>query len=117
MTEGQNFVTQPVKNNLRTYDNIRQIATGKVDDYTTDCLLDYSYFKNYYKMIARDLCKQQALDVDPKEIQQINFTANLDQPENIIMFFIIEKQKKPFQIFHKELWKYCNFFFFNIISV
>ena len=47
-------------------------------------------------MIARDLCKQQALDVDPKEIQQINFTANLDQPENIIMFFIIEKQKKPF---------------------
>ena len=47
-------------------------------------------------MIARDLCKQQALDVDPKEIQQINFTANLDQPGNIIMFFIIEKQKKPF---------------------
>ena len=91
MIDGQNFVNQPVKNNLRTYDNVRQIATGKVDDYTIDCLIDYPHFKNYYKMIARDLCKQQALDSDPKAIQQINFTANLEQPENITMFFIIEK--------------------------
>ena len=32
----------------------------------------------YYKMIAIDLSKQQALDVDPKAIQQINFTGNLE---------------------------------------
>ena len=42
------------------------------------CLLDYTYFKNDYKVIAIDLSKQQALDADPKAIQQINFTANLD---------------------------------------
>ena len=35
MTDGQNFFDQPVKNNLRTYDNIRKIATGQGDDYTT----------------------------------------------------------------------------------
>ena len=64
MINGQNFFDQPVKNNLRTYDNIRNIAAGQGDDYTTGCLQDYPYFKNYYKMIAIDLNKQQELDVD-----------------------------------------------------
>ena len=61
------------------------------DDYTTGCLLDYIYFKNYYKMIVVDLSKQQALDADPKAIQQINFTANLDRAGNTTVFFIIEE--------------------------
>ena len=56
----------------------KKIATGQGDDYTTGCLLDYNYFKNYYKMIATDLSKQQALDADPKAIQQIHFTGNLE---------------------------------------
>ena len=51
---GRNFFYQPVKNNLRTYDNIRKIATSQGDDFTNGCLLDYHYFKNYYKMIATD---------------------------------------------------------------
>ena len=58
----KNVFDQPVKNNLRTYENIRKIATGQGDDYTTGCLLDYSHFKSNYKMIAKDLSKQQALD-------------------------------------------------------
>ena len=45
-------------------------------------------------MIAIDLSKQQALDVDPKAIQQINFTENLDRAGNTIMFFIIEEVKE-----------------------
>ena len=49
MIDGLNFFNQPVKNNLITYDNIRKIATRQGDDYTTDCLLDYNYFNNYYK--------------------------------------------------------------------
>ena len=56
------------------YENIRKIATGKGDDYTTGCFLDYFYFKENYKMIERNLSKQQALDADPKAIQQINLT-------------------------------------------
>ena len=55
---------------MRTYDNIRKIATDQRDDYATGCLLDYPYFKENYKLIAIDLSKQQALDADPKEIQQ-----------------------------------------------
>ena len=60
---------QPVKNDQRTYDSIQKIATDQRDDYTTGCLLDYVYFKNYFKMIATGLSKQQALDADRKAIQ------------------------------------------------
>ena len=45
-------------------------------------------------MIVIDLSKQQALDVDPRAIQQINFTGNLDQAERAFMFFIYEEAKK-----------------------
>ena len=47
-------------------------------DYATGCLLHYPYFKKHFKVIAIDLGKQQELDADPKAIQQINFTGNLD---------------------------------------
>ena len=77
MINGENFFDQPLKNNKVTYENIRKIAIGKGDDYITGCLLDYPYFKDSYKMIAVDLSKQHALDVDPRPNQQINFTANL----------------------------------------
>ena len=64
------------------------------DDYTTGYLLDYSYFKDYYKMITINLSKQQVLGTDPRAIQQINFAANLDRVGNITMFFIIEETKE-----------------------
>ena len=94
MIDGKNFFDQPIKNDKITYENIRKIATGQGDDYTTGCLLDYAYFKNYYKMIATDLSKQQALDADPRAIEQINFTANLDGGGNIRIYFILEKSKE-----------------------
>ena len=55
MIDGKNFFDQPVKNNKVVYENIRKITIGKGDDYTTGCLLDYIYFKYYYKMIVVDL--------------------------------------------------------------
>ena len=94
MTDGRNFFDQPVNNMNKTYENIRKIPTGKGDDYTTGCLLDYPYFKDNYKMIAIDLSKQQVLDADPTKIQQINFTANLDRDGNTTMFFIIVQEKE-----------------------
>ena len=45
-------------------------------------------------MIAIDLSKQQAWDADPRAIQQINFTANLDRDDGTAMFFIIEQAKE-----------------------
>ena len=94
MIDGTNVFDQPINSMNKTDKNIRRIATGQGDDYTTGCLLDYSYFKDHYKMIAIDLSKQQALDADPRAIQQINFTANLDRDGNTTMFFIIEEAKE-----------------------
>ena len=91
---GENFFDHPIKNNKITYDNIRKVATGQGDDYTNGCLLDYPYFANTYKMIAVDLSKQQALDPDPRAIQQINFTANLDRAGNTRVYFILEEAKE-----------------------
>ena len=88
------FFDQPINSKFKTYENIQKIAAGQGDDYTTGCLLDYSYFKDCYKMIAIDLSKQQALDADLRAIQQINVTANLGRDGNAAMFFIIEKAKE-----------------------
>ena len=86
MIDGRNFFDQPLKNDLKIYDNIRKIATGPGDDYTTGCLLDYPYFKKYYKLIAIDLSKQQKLDTDLNAIKQINFTGNLNRREGATVF-------------------------------
>ena len=94
MIDGKSFFDQPINNMIETYENIRKITIGQGDDYTTGCLLDYTYFKKYYKMIAIDLSKQQALDADPKAIQQINFTANLDRAGNTRLYFILEEAKE-----------------------
>ena len=93
MIDGKNFFDRPVKNDKVTYEKIRKIAAGQGDDYTTGSLLDYTYFKKYYKMIAIDLSRQQALDADPRAIQQIIFTANLDRA-NTRIYFILEEAKE-----------------------
>ena len=92
--DGKTFFDQPINNDTKTYESIRKIATGQRDDYTTGRLLDYPYFKKNYKMIPIDLSKQQALDADPRAIQQINFTANLDRAGNTTVFFIIVEAKE-----------------------
>ena len=67
-------------------------TTVQGDDYTTGCILDFIYFKEHYNVIAIDLSKQQKLDTDPKAIQQINFTQNLEK--NATIFFIIKELKE-----------------------
>ena len=91
MIDGRNFFDQAINSLNKTCENITKIATGQGDYYTTGCLLDYTYFKKNYKMIAIDLSKQQELDADPTAIQQINFATNLDRERNTTIFFIVEK--------------------------
>ena len=74
------------------------------DNYTTGCQLDYNYFKEYYKMIATDPSKQQALDADPKAIQQIKSARNKS------FLFILEEVKETILNFlqgtMRALWVY-----------
>ena len=116
MIDGRNFFDQPIKNDLKTYDNIRKIATGQGDDCTIGCSLDYPYFKKYYKLIAIDLSKQQKQDANLKVIQQINFTRNLDRAEDSAILFIVKEVKEI--VFQKEQLKYYDFIsFYNNINI
>ena len=86
-------------------------------------MLDYNHNKSHYKLIAIDLSKQQELDADPKAIQQINFTENLDRAGQTTMFSSLKKQKKKnILVFWLGniivLWMCSTILFcFNILSV
>ena len=107
--DGRNFFYYPVENDRKAYDSVTKIATGPGDDYTTCCLLHHVYFKHCYNIIAIDLCKQQALDADPKASQQIDFTGNLDWAGNTAIFFFITEEKETILDFSKGLWEYYKF--------
>ena len=120
MIDGRNFFDHPTKNDLKTCCNIRKTATRQGNDYSMGCLLGSPYFKKYFKLIARDLSKKQKLEADPKAIQQINFTGNLDEAENLqknSFFSLLKKQNKQFQFFQKEQLNCCNLFRFDIILI
>ena len=68
-----------------------------------------SVFQKYYRLIATDLDKQQKLDADPKAIQQINFTGNLNRAEGVTVFFVIEKPKETVLDFLKGTVKVLSF--------
>ena len=85
-------------NTEEAYEKILDISRN--NEYTTGNLLDYDYFKKYYKLIAIDLCKQQALQEIQDLIQQINFIGKLKEAANV--FITIEKKRTyRFRIFTK----------------
>ena len=99
LIDGGNLYDQPINDSVRKCDEIRNIATGKGDNYATGCLLDYDYFKKNYQLIAVDLSKQRELDADPRTIQQIEFIGMLKTRSNV--FTILEKSKETILEFYK----------------
>ena len=79
------FFDLPIKTEEEAYNISRN------NEYTTGNLLDYDYFKKYYKLIAIDLSKQQVLQENEDLIQQINFVGRLTEAVNV--FIIIEKKE------------------------
>ena len=51
LIDGRNFYDQPINDQIKKHDEIRKFATRKGDNYATDCLLDYQYFKDHYQLI------------------------------------------------------------------
>ena len=83
------FFDLPIKTEEEAYEKIINISRN--NEYTTGNLLDYDYYKKYYKLIAIDLSKQQVLQENEDLIQQINFIGRLEQVANV--FIIIEKKE------------------------
>ena len=99
MIDGRNFYDQPINDDITKYNELRKITTGRGDDYTTGCLLDFAYFKEHYKLIAVDLSRQKALDDDQRAIQQIIFRCQIDKINNDDnnprhFLFVTERSKK-----------------------
>ena len=95
--DGRNFCNQPINDLIKQYEEVRKISIGKGDDYTTDCLLDYTYFKDNYRLIAVDLSKQKALDADSRGIQQIIFTGKMKSTVAnalVIIYYNLEQSKE-----------------------
>ena len=53
--DGRNFYYNPIESNIEKYRELKKAMIGKEEDYTTGSLLDYDYFKKYYKLIVVDL--------------------------------------------------------------
>ena len=83
------FFDLPIKTEEEAYE--KNIDISRNNEFTTGNLLDYDYFKKYYKLIAIDLSKQQALQENEDLIQQINFIGKLEEAANF--FIIIEKKE------------------------
>ena len=99
LTDGRNFYDQPINDLIKQCDEIRKTATGQGDDYTTESLLDYQYFKDHYNLIAIDLSKQKELDADLRAIQQIEFYGILKT--NSLLYTVSEKSKETMLQFSK----------------
>ena len=82
------FFDLPIKTEEEAYEKIIDISRN--NEYSTGNLLDYDYFKKYYKLIATDLSKQKVLQENEDLIQQINFIGRLiiiEKKENTILEF------------------------------
>ena len=93
------FFDLPIKTEEEAYE--KTIDISRNNEYTTGNLLDYDYFKKYYKLIAIDLSKQQVLQENEDLIQQINFTGKLEEAANV--FIIIEKKENTILEFSQNL--------------
>ena len=96
LIDGRNFYDQSINDLIKQYDQVRKVSIAYGDDCTTDCLLDYAYFKDNYKLIAIDQSKQKALDADPRAIQQIVFQGVVggDDGTKIRLYTIFEQSKE-----------------------
>ena len=73
--------------------------------------MDFAYFEKNYRLIAVDLGKKKALEADSRAIQQIIFTGKIKATEansRVIIYYILENQKKQYYNFLKEQQKFCN---------
>ena len=116
MINGENFFYQPVKDIKVTYENIRKIATGQEDDYTTGCLLNYPYFRDSYKMISIDLSKQQVLN---GEFNKLILQQILDRAGNKRTYFNLQEANEAILDFSQgtiEVLKICYIIIFSLIK-
>ena len=97
LIDGRNFYDQNVNSSIVKYNELLKMTTGRLEDYSTGCLLDYDYYIKDFNIVGIDLSHQAILDSDPKINQQIEFvyklpSSNADINYNLLTVFGKEKQ-------------------------
>ena len=103
LIDGRNFYDQPIKDQIKKYEEIRKTGTGQGNDHTIRCLLDYQYFKNHYQLIAVDLSKKKELDAYSRAIQKIEFHGMLKTNSQVCT--VLEKWNETILEFYKRTAK------------
>ena len=97
--DGPDFYDNQIESDIEKYRELKNVMTGKGEDYTRGSLLDYDYFNKHYKLVAVDLSKHKELDADPRAIQQIEFKYMLEV--NSTIYWVLEKSKETILEFYK----------------
>ena len=103
--DGRSFYDNPIESDIEKYRELKKVMIGKGEDYTTESLLDYNYFKKHYKLVAVDLSKQKELDADPRAIQKIEYKYMIGT--NSTIYWVLEKSKETKLEFYKGTAQVC----------
>ena len=101
LIDGRNFYDQNINDSITRYNELLKLTTGKSEDYTTGCLIDYDYYVKDWRIVVVNLSHQSVLDSDPKAIQQIGFIYKLENNANAQILTILEKEKETVLEFNK----------------
>ena len=99
LIDGRNVYDQNVISSIVRYNELLKMTTGRSEDYSTGCLLDYDYYLKDFNILGIDLSHQAVLDSDPKINQQIEFVYKLPSGNaniNYDLLTVLEKQNKQY---------------------
>ena len=97
LIDGRNFYDQNVNSSIVRYNELLKMTTGRSEDYSTGCLLDYDYYIKDFNIVGIDLSHQAVLDSDPKINQQIEFVYKLlsgSAAINYDLLTVLEEEKQ-----------------------
>ena len=97
LIDGRNFYDQNVNSSIVRYNELLKMTTGRSEDYSTGCLLDYNYYIKDFNVVGIDLSHQAVLDFVPKSNQQIEFVYKLPSGNadiNYDVLTVLEKKKQ-----------------------
>ena len=106
LIDGINFYDQNVNSSIVRYNELLKMTTGRSEDYSTGCLLDYDYYIKDFNIVGIDLSHQAVLDSDPKINQQIEVVYKLPSGNATINYdflTVLEKEKQTVLNLVKEL--------------
>ena len=90
--DGRNFYDQPINDFIKQCDEVRKVSSGQGDDYTTDSLLDFAYFKKKLQTNCSWFKQKKALDANSRAIQQIILTGKANS--DVMIYYILEQPKE-----------------------